>query len=117
MSIISTEISQSFILLNLYLFKSSFLGQNYTIKDERNPSIMTWIATQVIVVLLLIVCLETPGLWRERKLGELTLFLVLMCGFGSLGVMEALQFALPNPLDWLNTLFEPLNKVILSVLE
>jgi multisubunit Na+/H+ antiporter MnhB subunit len=78
---------------------------------------MAWIVTGIVVVIMLIASLEAPALWKASKFKELTLFLLLMCGAGVLSVLEALQFPLPNPLEWINTTFEPLNQVIYSVFE
>ncbi|SFK82448.1 hypothetical protein SAMN03159341_101747 [Paenibacillus sp. 1_12] len=78
---------------------------------------MAWIVTGVLVVIMLISSLEAPALWRASKFKELSLFLLLMCGAGILSVMEALQYPLPNPLEWINATFEPFNQVIYSVFE
>ncbi|WP_281890337.1 hypothetical protein [Paenibacillus sp. YYML68] len=55
---------------------------------------------------------ELPGLWRNRYLRDAVFFSALLLGAAGMGIVYAMRLPLPNPMDGLVTLYEPLSQLV-----
>ncbi|WP_408007522.1 hypothetical protein ACJROX_22950 [Pseudalkalibacillus sp. A8] len=71
----------------------------------------------ILLVAILIIVLEVPPLWKKKQKKELWVFsLLLLFGVG-LSIAESLDLNIPNPLDWIATIYKPLSDLIMSLLK
>lgn len=76
-----------------------------------------WMVFGIIVSGAIIAWIESPDLVRRRLVKELVIFYVIL-GLGvTVSLLEALQFELPNPLDWVNALHKPFSDFVFRTLK
>ncbi|MDO3676509.1 hypothetical protein [Paenibacillus ehimensis] len=66
----------------------------------------------VLLATAAIVAIEWRSLMKRRQKRELLTFFLLCLLGTSLGIAEALQLGIPNPLDWITALYKPLSNLI-----
>jgi len=71
-----------------------------------------WKVIFVLMITAAIIAIEWRSLMKRKHRGELWAF-ALLCMFGTgLGIAKALRLPIPNPLDWITVLYEPLSSLI-----
>ncbi|BAU26707.1 hypothetical protein DFP93_11853 [Aneurinibacillus soli] len=71
----------------------------------------------IVLVAGTMVFIEVPALVRKKQKKELwVFFLFLILGTG-LSIAQLLRMRIPNPLDWLTSIYKPLSDVIDNVLK
>lgn len=76
-----------------------------------------WTIMMILLVSLLIARVEVPFLRRNAMKKELWVFLILLLAGTSLGVAEAVEADIPNPLDWISFVYKPFSDMILGTVE
>lgn len=66
----------------------------------------------ILIVAAAIALLEIPPLKRERRSRELAVFSALLAASTALAAVQTLHVRLPNPLEWIHSLFNPINQWI-----
>lgn len=61
--------------------------------------------------------IEIPSLLKKKRIKELCVFSVLLLIGVGLSISQSLQLNIPNPLDWINVVFKPLNDAIFGILK
>lgn len=69
-------------------------------------------AIGILILGVVIVISEVPSLIKKKLIKEMVIFSILLL-FGLLiSILIAFGVAVPNPLDFLNTVLKPLSKII-----
>lgn len=76
-----------------------------------------WTIILILMLSLLIARIEVPFLRRNAMKKELWVFLILLLAGTSLGIAEAVEAAIPNPLDWIAFVYKPFSDLILGTVE
>lgn len=76
-----------------------------------------WPVLGVLFVAIVILIIEVPSLWKAKMKKELWIFSLLLLFSTVLGIVKGLQMDIPNPLDWLVAIFEPLGYVLQGLLK
>ncbi|WP_010497333.1 hypothetical protein [Paenibacillus elgii] len=71
-----------------------------------------WKVLLVLLAAAAIVAIEWRSLMERKLKRELWTFFLLCLIGTSLGMAEALQLNIPNPLDWISALYKPLSNLI-----
>ncbi|MDF2681247.1 MAG: hypothetical protein K0R47_2437 [Brevibacillus sp.] len=71
----------------------------------------------ILMLSLLIVRIEVPFLRKNAMKKELWVFLILLLVGTSLGIAEAADADIPNPLDWIAFVYKPFSDLILGTVE
>jgi hypothetical protein len=69
------------------------------------------VITAVLAVSIFIVIYEVPLLMKKPVKDICVFFILLLVGI-SLNIANGLHIKIPNPLDWITFIFEPLSKSI-----
>lgn len=76
-----------------------------------------WPVLGVLFVAIVILIIEVPSLWKAKMKKELWIFSFLLLSSTVLGIAKGLQMDIPNPLDWLAAIFEPLGYILQGLLK
>ncbi|UOF88822.1 hypothetical protein LSG31_12805 [Fodinisporobacter ferrooxydans] len=71
----------------------------------------------ILLVVAIIVVIEVPKFLKNQWKKELWVFLLLLFFGTGLNIMESLQIKIPNPLDWLTIIYQPVNDAISGMLK
>lgn len=75
---------------------------------KKSKGVTTVLSSLAILVLAIIIALfELPSLWKKKMLKECLLFSLLLIIGTSLSVALAWGVHLPNPIDWIAAVFQP----------
>lgn len=70
----------------------------------------------VLVVATLIAMLELPGLLRKKMKVERWVFVTLLFIGTILSMLQFSRVRLPNPLDWITYIYQPLSDFVFGIL-
>lgn len=71
----------------------------------------------VIAAAVVIIFIDVPALLNQKRKKELRMFgVLLLCGVG-LSIAEALDWYMPNPLDWIAVMYKPLSDLLYGMLK
>ncbi len=77
---------------------------------------MWWSIAGILAVAVLIAAIEIPSLRKKKSKKDTWAFsLLLLLGTG-LSIAQGLQAHIPNPLDWMAAIFQPLGNWMKSTL-
>lgn len=76
-----------------------------------------WVIGGIFLVAILIIVLEVPPLLKKKQRKELWVFTLLLLFGSGLSIAIGIDLKLPNPFDWIATLFKPLSDLIMSLLK
>ncbi|MBP1992421.1 hypothetical protein [Paenibacillus eucommiae] len=68
----------------------------------------------LIIVILLIALVQVPGMLRKKMIKDLAAYSVLLLFGTALFIGQILHLKIPNPVDFIIYLFEPLGKIIFT---
>ncbi|MEK3722824.1 hypothetical protein [Paenibacillus sp. FSL H8-0034] len=77
---------------------------------------MVWMI-MVIIAAILMVKRSFPMLYRSKLWKELIVFSVLILLGTVAGVAQSLQLPIPNPLDLITLIYQPMSRMILALLK
>lgn len=63
----------------------------------------------IIFISVMIALLEIPKLKKENAIREMIVFSFFLLNGTVFGVLSALRIKIPNPVDWLIVIFEPIS--------
>lgn len=66
-----------------------------------------WLIVGIAAMLAWVGIIEFPALRKQKKTAQQWILAVLTLGIGTLGTMIILELPLPNPIQWLMTVFAP----------
>ncbi|MDN4106423.1 hypothetical protein [Paenibacillus polymyxa] len=72
-------------------------------------------AASIIVAGIIIACIETPMLLKNKFIKELWIFSLLLIVGVMLGVLQTLHLPVPNPTEIITVIFKPISNEILSI--
>lgn len=70
----------------------------------------------IVAVAALIAMAEVPGLWKKGQRKEVWVFMLLLLLGTGIGIAESLTRKVPNPLDWITSLYKPISDFIQTIL-
>lgn len=68
--------------------------------------------TGIITIVVIIIIIDVPALWRSKLRKELWVFSIILLLATLLGTAQVLHFKTPNPLDWMIAVYKPLADVV-----
>jgi len=68
--------------------------------------------TGILVIVISIIAIEVPALWRKKLKNELWVFSLLLLFGTVLGIAQALHINIPNPLDWIIAVYKPVSDIV-----
>ncbi|OAB46129.1 hypothetical protein [Paenibacillus glacialis] len=68
--------------------------------------------TGMLFIVAIIIAIEVPPLWRKKLKKELWAFSLLLLFGTILGLAQALEFKIPNPLDWVISVYKPVSDLM-----
>ncbi|OAB39234.1 hypothetical protein PMSD_04710 [Paenibacillus macquariensis subsp. defensor] len=68
--------------------------------------------TGILVIVIVIIAIEVPALWRNKLKNELWVFSLLLLFGTVLGIVQALHIIIPNPLDWVIAVYKPISEIV-----
>lgn len=71
----------------------------------------------IIVVAGMIALFEVPAIWRQGLKKELGIFVTFLLAGAGLSIALVLRVKLPNPLEWMETVYKPLSDLLMSILK
>jgi len=70
----------------------------------------------ILLITAIIILVEVPHMKKKKQKRDLWVFsLLLLCGF-CLGIAEAFELTIPNPLDWISFVYKPVSDIIYGAL-
>ncbi|KRE99365.1 hypothetical protein ASG89_27785 [Paenibacillus sp. Soil766] len=75
-----------------------------------------WAISGILIVGGILTYMEAPYLVRKKLIKELCFFLGLLFIGVTLVILETLRIQLPNPLDWITAINEPISDLITRML-
>ncbi len=66
----------------------------------------------ILVTVALIIAIDVPTLLRGKLKKELWIFSVLLLFGTTIGIAKALHLGLPNPLDWIIYIYNPVSQLL-----
>jgi hypothetical protein len=74
-----------------------------------------WSIAGILAVALLLAAIDVPSLTKDKK--ELWVFTFLLLMGTGLCIAKVLHVGIPNPLDWIAAVYQPLSNWITSALK
>ncbi|MDQ0858851.1 hypothetical protein [Bacillus sp. V2I10] len=71
----------------------------------------------ILVIVGVIIAIDVPSLLRKKEKKELWVFFILLLIGTSLSIAQALQIKIPNPVDWITVIYQPLSDLIETLLK
>ena len=71
----------------------------------------------ILVIVGVIIAIDVPSLLRKKEKKELWVFFVLLLIGTSLSIAQALHIEIPNPVDWITVIYQPLSDLIETLLK
>jgi len=71
----------------------------------------------ILVAVALIIAIDVPTLLRGKFKKELWIFSILLLFGTAIGIAQALHIGLPNPLDWIIYIYNPVSHLLDSWLK
>ncbi|MGM0921436.1 MAG: hypothetical protein ACQEWW_09465 [Bacillota bacterium] len=71
----------------------------------------------ILVIVGVIIAIDVPSLLRKKEKKELWVFFILLLIGTSLSIAQALQIKIPNPVDWITVIYQPLSDLIENLLK
>ncbi|MFY0758016.1 hypothetical protein AB1K32_03920 [Metabacillus dongyingensis] len=71
----------------------------------------------ILVIVGVIIAIDVPSLLRKKEKKELWVFFILLLIGTSLSIALALHIKIPNPVDWITVIYQPLSDLIESLLK
>jgi len=72
------------------------------------------VITGIIAATIAIAMIEVPSLVRRRLRKELWVFLTLLILGAGLSIAQSMHAFIPNPLDWMKTIYQPLGDALMG---
>lgn len=72
---------------------------------------MSWMIVLVLLAGAGMAAIEMPSLIKKRQTKELVLFSLLVVIFVFVGTLQSADIPVPNPLDWLAFVLEPIGNL------
>lgn len=69
----------------------------------------------ILVITAVIIAIDVPPLLKKKLKKELWIFSILLLIGVSLSIAKALNVKIPNPLDWITAIFQPLSDMVEKV--
>jgi hypothetical protein len=76
-----------------------------------------WAIAGIVVAGSLIVYMDVPYLARKKLFKELFLFSALLSFGLTVSILQSLRIKLPNPLDWITILYNPISDTLFGMLK
>jgi hypothetical protein len=76
-----------------------------------------WAISGILATAGAIFIYEAPALFKGRFMKELWLFSILLVVGTVLSILLSLHVELPNPLDWIITIYQPFSDVLNNILK
>jgi uncharacterized membrane protein (DUF2068 family) len=74
-----------------------------------------WRIAAILAVGAIIIVIEAPSLWRNKRWKELWAFAAMLIIGVALCLAVHSKLEVPTPLEWIRQVFEPIGKVIQSL--
>ncbi|WHZ56134.1 hypothetical protein [Metabacillus hrfriensis] len=71
----------------------------------------------ILVIAGVIIAIDVPSLLRKKEKKELWVFFILLLIGISLSIAQALHIEIPNPVDWITVIYQPLSDLIETLLK
>ncbi|USK32042.1 hypothetical protein LIT25_15555 [Bacillus sp. F19] len=71
----------------------------------------------ILVIVGVIIAIDVPSLLRKKEKKELWVFFILLLIGTSLSIAQALQIKIPNPVDGITVIYQPLSDLIDTLLK
>lgn len=71
----------------------------------------------ILVIVGVIIAIDVPSLLRKKEKKELWVFFILLLIGTSLSIAQALHIKIPNPVDWITVIYQPLSDLIETLLK
>ncbi|UAL50642.1 hypothetical protein LIT32_15590 [Bacillus sp. CMF21] len=71
----------------------------------------------ILVIVGVIIAIDVPSLLRKKEKKELLVFFILLLIGTSLSIAQALHIKIPNPVDWITVIYQPLSDLIETLLK
>ncbi|MDD9265649.1 hypothetical protein ACFPES_01250 [Paenibacillus sp. GCM10023248] len=71
----------------------------------------------ILVVAVLIGLLELPGMLRKKMKVESWVFSVLLIFGTILSILQISRIHIPNPLDWITYIYQPVSDFVFGILQ
>ncbi|OAB48345.1 hypothetical protein [Paenibacillus antarcticus] len=68
--------------------------------------------TGILVIVTVVIAFEFPPLWRKKLKKEIWAFSLLLLIGSVLGIVQALEVKIPNPLDWVIAVYKPFSEMV-----
>ena len=68
----------------------------------------------ILVVVAVIIAIEVPLMWRRKLIKEMWVFSFLLLFGTFLGIINALNIPVPNPLGWMIFIYNPVADMVSS---
>ncbi|MGG1550201.1 hypothetical protein [Paenibacillus ferrarius] len=72
-----------------------------------------WSIAMILAASGLIGLVEIPALWKKKQHKDFMIFCGLLLLGSILGIAHSLRMKLPNPLDFISFVFQPVSKVLI----
>lgn len=66
----------------------------------------------ILMASAIMIVIEVPALWKKNLKKEIQAFSVLLLFGAGLSIAQILRMKIPNPLDWITTLYKPMSDAI-----
>lgn len=76
-----------------------------------------WPILGILAVSIGIIIFEVPPMLEKKLTKELKVFSVLLIFGVILSIAESLNLNIPNPADWITTIYKPFTDVLLNILK
>ncbi|CAH1193110.1 hypothetical protein PAECIP111891_00490 [Paenibacillus allorhizoplanae] len=76
-----------------------------------------WAISGILAAAGAIFIYEAPALFKGRFMKELWLFSILLVVGTGLSILLSLHVEIPNPLDWIITLYQPFSNLMNNILK
>ncbi|MGG1517019.1 hypothetical protein ABE504_16540 [Paenibacillus oryzisoli] len=73
-----------------------------------------WTIAAILAASTLIGMVEIPALWKKKQRKDFMVFCFLLLLGSLLGIAQSLRWKLPNPLDLISFVFQPISKILFS---
>lgn len=70
----------------------------------------------IVAAVVLLAAMEVPFLWRKGRNKELWIYACLMVFGLAFALAKSIDLPLPNPTDWIATMYRPVSKLVNQIL-
>lgn len=76
-----------------------------------------WVVIGIVILGVIIVLIEFPPLLKQKHVKDILVFFIILIFAVTVNILQYSGIKLPNPLEWILTIFRPFSKLIYDQFE